>query len=72
MHQHFVQLAHAVAQRGQVHHSLAQTADFQLYVDSAGSAVVTGAKCSSEEHSAQVQVHPIRLGTAELPFEDEN
>ena len=70
MHQHFVQLAHALPQRGQVYHLVEEVTDLQLYVD-----VGVGESDSLAilaQHSSQIQVHPLRLGAVKLPTQDEN
>ena len=70
MHQHPLQSPHAVAQRSQVHHPVAQAAHIQLYADLVGQ-WANAEHVGAEKHTAQIQVHSVRLGAAELPAEDE-
>ena len=73
VHQHPVLAAHAQPERRQMPDPLAQAAHLQLHADTGcGEQLRSAANLTPEEHSSEVQVHPVRLGRPELPSEDES
>lgn len=73
--QYSVQSANVVPECGQVHHFVAQTTHFQLYVDSVVGRTkfnFIDASVAAEKHAKKIQMRAFYLGKPKLLAQDEN